>query len=1153
MGVEVVEVTSAAHARQLHTEAVGRESSMQVGLGELDEVCTTFGLRGIKVVGKDLELLHGEDDEWVAKCTLGNRRMMLLLVDGHYMLVTSYVALMNRFVCPICDKRFQKQYNLQQHLRKKVCLKCNCIVPGQSARRKRQFETVEEWRAHMASTDRPCLENRARRERHADANRDAMARKREQQQRHRNRFLTPEDTVAKKVPQRVNKTDLYAALDGVARTVIYFDLESIAPVNPIGVPRSGLRRQQPYAAGWIDREELIRGGDVHIAYGADCVEVFLRFVEMERESVLERVTANFTAHVEREVTRGDAARVKRVTESWLKKMKTMERCPACGAVGDMVTHGSPRYGQVIPPCLVTSYVKTWVNMLVTVHRPKELETVVYAHNGGGYDWFFIHQHLLLNGRGGEVRCVRQGSRYLSLTYRGDIRFLDSIAFIPGSLESLAKNFKVKTQKGQFPYTYMSSMDRIYDVHSGMEAVEQNVGRELFQVTETLPGPMKCRKKRPFTQQEYNEFMEERGWVYDVRLETISYLKDDVRCLGEIVEKYREGWLALQRGPDIFDYMTIGQMSHDYFIANFMVHDKYICLGAWEDAFIRGALYGGRTEVFARNTDFQHTKFPIHYLDVNSLYPYVMEVRDLPGGDPVWHISKDSPLLLKLMEDGVRRPVYRQHDEVYFQELVTALNAGTWEGFGFLDLEITPPADLHLPVLPQRVETENGPKNMFDLMPKSGVYYSEEVKLAVRKGYVVNSVRVYSEWERVTHYRNIVKELKKEKMRGEGKDEHGTPIPGLDPNPSLRQAAKTGQNVLFGKTIQKCDTDKQFVVTHEQLWKSFKKQGTSVKVWPVIRTDSVDVVEVVSTYTEPRAQKRACAAVGTAILAEARMVLYRYFEEVEKVDGVMLYCDTDSIVFTGPNNIDPSTIHDSAYGAMKVEIDPNEIVEGGFVGLAPKCYAFNLKQNGQSYIRCKGVSLADNMYDTERRSSEDGIDDLLAYIDMEDTLADRGEGPEVREEQAEEGSVQMVDGVSYNKLLRLVRGELQQIRTEQMSFVKDRARNVSVANSYKLLRDRFDKRKLLDNGMTTPWTPYNRDTARMRVDHVYLSNFLQNGELYDIANFLRTLDVESNNMAVQVVRSWLRRRYDDANSLLFQEEVANATPAEGLLLQNPFCK
>lgn len=41
---------------------------------------------------------------------------------------------------------------------------------------------------------------------------------------------------------------------------------------------------------------------------------------------------------------------------------------------------------------------------------------------------------------------------------------------------------------------------------------------------------------------------------------------------------------------------------------------------------------------------------------------------------------------------------------------------------------------------------------------------------------------------------------------------------------------------------------------------------------VFRTAMSDVVEVTTKFELPRVQRRSCAAIGTAILAEARLVL-----------------------------------------------------------------------------------------------------------------------------------------------------------------------------------------------------------------------------------------------------------------------------------------
>jgi len=323
------------------------------------------------------------------------------------------------------------------------------------------------------------------------------------------------------------------------------------------------------------------------------------------------------------------------------------------------------------------------------------------------------------------------------------------------------------------------------------------------------------------------------------------------------------------------------------------------------------------------------------------------------------------------------------------------------------------------------------------------------------------------------------------MRGEGKDVDGQPIPGAVKNPSLRAPAKTAHNALYGKSIQYINESVQIVDNQDDLFRLVRTGESDVTVHPIYRSSELDIVEVTVKPHRPRVQPRSCSAIGTAILAEARMVLYSYFEEVLQVGGTILYCDTDSIVFAGDNPLPDRCLSDSVYGKMKVEIDPDDIVPGGFVALAPKCYSFLLK-DGSPYVKCKGINLASNIC----LGAETELDELLELMDAEDVLQEL-----VGQDDVDES----LSGLSFEHLHMMVKGERKRIVTKQMQFLKTRDRHIACIDTVKMLKDDFDKRWILNDGYTAAWSDLNRDicAAVDRQDVGSVSNFLQGASLLEI--------------------------------------------------------
>jgi hypothetical protein len=423
-------------------------------------------------------------------------------------------------------------------------------------------------------------------------------------------------------------------------------------------------------------------------------------------------------------------------------------------------------------------------------------------------------------------------------------------------------------------------------------------------------------------------------------------------------------------------------------------------------------------------------------------------------------------------------------------LLTAINAGERPLYGYLEVDVVGPEDLRFPILPERRSTANEVgKNVFCLRPKHEVvYYSEELYFAISRGYRITKLWSACVFERGPVYAGVIGELKKQKMLGEGRAVDGALLPGVVPNKSLREAAKIGSNSLYGKTLQNIRSNVTFVTSFWELWNIMKKKDVQSVVTPIYCGEQGDILEVVSKRLEGSVQKRSNAALGGAILAEARLVLYRYLDEVLAVGGEPLYCDTDSIIYSGPNELPETSLHSCRYGAMKREVELGAVRPGGFVALCPKTYALDMA-DGTPFVKCKGVSVGSNLVE-----ASDGLDFMLQLMAEEE---------EMQEGVLEEGEVAPPTkrGLSFELLRDLVEGRVGCLETVNLQFLKTPARKVFTFDSLKNLRDRFDKRRLLYDGVTVPWTPFNESLADMDVESeaywTALGRFLRHGLPEDI--------------------------------------------------------
>jgi hypothetical protein len=1102
----------------------GREADDEmVPLECFVEILGDFNCDSVVVLNEDGDAVVG-DVEMIENRRIVDGDFMAMWVEDHLHLILSYTGSLVVKKCRRCDVRFTSTSALKRHLESQVCMTCVCKAKGEG------FGSEAEWSDHMARRSLICPKYRLM---NADSTVSSGSGEEGRSVRFRN------DQKRNYYQKKKHEQDEFERDHAPMRNseeCIYFDLESVVPMNAAGTARDQQAVQIPYATGWILRSEALRGEEVTIEYGEDCMERFVTYLdgmyeEIKKDEIDVWVRRASQAAMDDPVPRkskGFKNYAMRLKDSWDNRVRGVENedpnvSPGCLICNDFVdeTHGYRVDGNkyTFSQCCLAMYARNAAEKNLEKNFNNNAPRIsIWAHNGGKYDWVFMHRHLMESGRLDDLSTVRSNSKYYQLSYKDVFQFKDSLNFMQGSLDTLGRNFGVETLKGIFPYRLLTTMEDTEVIIRGEDAVRQTIPHEYLQVTEKVAGPMGLSRKRAMHEDEYREFFEERGWFYNVKSETIKYLADDVKVLFGVVEKFRSGWLNMPHSPQLFNYMTIGQMCHSYFLEHYLEKEKYPCLDIAEDRYIRKALYGGRTEVFRRVAPEGSR---IHYVDVNSLYPYVMESRDLPCGDPVWHFRRDDGTQFEFTNSPF--PIQtRVEDDAFFEKVACDLNGGDSHSiYGFVEVDVSCSLTTLYPILPEKrsLDGEKTFKNMFTNMSKKRmVYYTEELKRAVQNGCQVTKVWSYSEWQRGRVYGNLIRVLKEQKLLGEGKDINGCRIEGVAKNPSLRAAAKTAQNSLFGKTIQFVDSGVQLVHTRERLFKLVESPFSQVSIKPVFSSEYSDVVEVTTRYTIPRVQTRSCAAFGTAILAEARLVLYDYFEKVMDVGGEILYCDTDSIVFAGDQPLGDECMDDCEYGKMKVEIDPDTIKPGGFCAMSPKCYAFDL-EGGDPYVRFKGVVMSENLNLPEER---DGIDALLNEMECEEMI---------RELALPFKPDDVVSkGVSFEQMKGLINGGIKALLTKQMQFQKTTARTVSACEVVKVTQCHFDKRIVAMHGMTFPWNDFNMNMERIvsEEDVHSLSDYLgfiffgeleQWMERYKDSEFFRS-----------IVDSW--RDSDNGNAILY---------------------
>lgn len=365
--------------------------------------------------------------------------------------------------------------------------------------------------------------------------------------------------------------------------------------------------------------------------------------------------------------------------------------------------------------------------------------------------------------------------------------------------------------------------------------------------------------------------------------------------------------------------------------------------------IRRAFYGGRTEptkcrYIAKDGEV------IRYRDFTSLYPTIQYGQCRGIADPE-HTSRT-----------FRYPI--GHPETYTQVAPDQV----LDYFGFADVDIVPPKDLYIPVLPARVDK----KLMFHCRPQRGCWTTVELKKAVERGYVIERVHWVMHFSESsdTLFRNYVKTFLKVKQEAAGWKKLGAEEPDaqqailedyqqvmgitLDPdriseegNPGLYFIAKLCLNSLWGKFAQRENFDEQLDTFDDETFQEAIFDDTRKVKGVVMHDVNTRTITYEKRDKFRTGSKHVNIAIAAYTTAYARLRLY---EALELTDRDTLYMDTDSVIY-----IDRGQLSVGPYlGDLTDELDEDDGIVS-FVSTGPKCYAYTTRK-GKTSCKIKGFSL-----------------------------------------------------------------------------------------------------------------------------------------------------------------------------------------------------
>ena len=189
--------------------------------------------------------------------------------------------------------------------------------------------------------------------------------------------------------------------------------------------------------------------------------------------------------------------------------------------------------------------------------PQHKGCIVVAHYFQGYDGYFINDYLIQNAIKYDI--IYRGAKSLSLKVPDwDIRFIDSINFIPMALAKFPKTFgQDELCKGYFPHAFNKDENQNY------------------------VGPIPCQNDygvnfmKPGERDAFIAWHDEQvanNYRYDFREEIIKYCRSDVDILRKCCLLYRE-MFRKETGIDPFNKaLTIASYCQEVYRTNFLKKD-----------------------------------------------------------------------------------------------------------------------------------------------------------------------------------------------------------------------------------------------------------------------------------------------------------------------------------------------------------------------------------------------------------------------------------------------------------------------------------------------------------------------------------------------------------------------------------------------------
>lgn len=404
-----------------------------------------------------------------------------------------------------------------------------------------------------------------------------------------------------------------------------------------------------------------------------------------------------------------------------------------------------------------------------------------------------------------------------------------------------------------------------------------------------------------------------------KTEISKYLKKDVFLLKNIIDIIRNK-IYNEYNILIEKCITLSSLSFKIFRKKYMINENiYISNKKNIDKFLRKSYMGGIVNVFKPYGE------NLEYYDINSLYPYSM-LKDMPIGEPKW---------------------YKKNQINNLSDINNI--------FGFIEVEITVPY-AYIPIL-----THKNNQNILKLSygKLKGVWFSEEIKLALKNGCIINKIINILEFKKENIFKNFVTDLYNKRINTK--------------NDIEKYIYKIILNSLYGRFGMKKEIHKTFYIKKNDLelyeicFKhlniiELKKNSNYILITIYFKDDMISlktldllkiskekkksIKKIINTYESEINNMNIAVQISSAISSYSRIEMLKHIYEFQNNNIDIYYMDTDSIITN--KKIHKKYTSKKEIGKFKLEY---RIIKGWFI--SPKCYKIITNKNIK-IIKFKGV-------------------------------------------------------------------------------------------------------------------------------------------------------------------------------------------------------